>query len=275
MTPFLSKYLGMPPDQRTLLIFGTGPHHKQTWSFMESILDLDHFARFMKRPQDIIVFRNTSPGHHGCDKVERPHYDYFSYKYSQHEILSGNKEIYELEQLFKWSMSAHFNDIATRLWYDSFKDQILRWEQDREAGSNNAFEGDFDFESSGRGISSDAAADSLIKNPSSTEGSNTVFLLDIYAMTVLRADGHISGIDNFWVSRTFDCLHYSGPGPVDWWNHLLFSNLFSHWMEKNESPPNGRSEHYVTGGGDDAQSCGTNGAKDAQGRLISEILLPK
>ena len=44
----------------------------------------------------------------------------------------------------------------------------------------------------------------------------SVDLLDVYWMTALRHDGHPSSID---------CMHYLLPGPPDWWNHLLYSNL--------------------------------------------------
>jgi len=40
-----------------------------------------------------------------------------------------------------------------------------------------------------------------------------VMLLDVVNMTQLRRDGHADG------------LHYLNPGPVDWWNHLLFTYL--------------------------------------------------
>jgi hypothetical protein len=40
-------------------------------------------------------------------------------------------------------------------------------------------------------------------------------MLDVVNMTVLRKDGHVAGQD---------CLHYR-PGPGDWWNHLLFTQL--------------------------------------------------
>ena len=43
-----------------------------------------------------------------------------------------------------------------------------------------------------------------------------VHFLDIFNMTVLRQDGHIG---------SEDCLHYVMPGPIDWWNHLLFTYL--------------------------------------------------
>jgi hypothetical protein len=42
-------------------------------------------------------------------------------------------------------------------------------------------------------------------------------VLDVYNMTALRRDGHSA--------TGKDCLHYHLPGPVDWWNHLLFAYL--------------------------------------------------
>jgi hypothetical protein len=44
----------------------------------------------------------------------------------------------------------------------------------------------------------------------------TVRLLDVVNMTILRQDGHVGGAD---------CLHYVSPGPIDWWNHLLYTLL--------------------------------------------------
>ena len=43
-----------------------------------------------------------------------------------------------------------------------------------------------------------------------------VSLLDVFWMTALRTDGH---------PARNDCLHYLLPGPPDFWNHLLYSNL--------------------------------------------------
>jgi len=50
-------------------------------------------------------------------------------------------------------------------------------------------------------------------------------VLDVYPMSVLRRDGHVGGPDCDGCSIKHDCFHYSLPGPSDWWNHLLFSNL--------------------------------------------------
>ncbi len=43
-----------------------------------------------------------------------------------------------------------------------------------------------------------------------------IHILDVYNMTALRHDGH---------TGVADCLHYFWPGPMDWWNHLLFTYL--------------------------------------------------
>ena len=63
-------------------------------------------------------------------------------------------------------------------------------------------------------------------------------ILDIYPMTALRNDGHLGGeecveetcSDN---PATRDCFHYFLPGPVDWWNHLLYNNLMDLGLEVN------------------------------------------
>jgi len=61
-----------------------------------------------------------------------------------------------------------------------------------------------------------------------------VELLDTFYMTVLRPDGHISGPEcaNERCKTKIDCLHYNLPGPLDWWNHLLFSHLENVMEEK-------------------------------------------
>eukprot|EP00548_Thalassiothrix_antarctica_P006698 CAMPEP_0194136762 /NCGR_PEP_ID=MMETSP0152-20130528/6761_1 /TAXON_ID=1049557 /ORGANISM="Thalassiothrix antarctica, Strain L6-D1" /LENGTH=746 /DNA_ID=CAMNT_0038833555 /DNA_START=411 /DNA_END=2651 /DNA_ORIENTATION=+ len=50
-------------------------------------------------------------------------------------------------------------------------------------------------------------------------------VLDVYPMTTLRPDGHCS--DEFRAPTLvgIDCLHYTLPGPIDWWTHMAFSHL--------------------------------------------------
>jgi len=61
--------------------------------------------------------------------------------------------------------------------------------------------------------------------PISSTGPGPVRILDVYPMTVLRQDGHIGGRDCRNCKINNDCFHYSLPGPTDWWNHLMLSNL--------------------------------------------------
>ena len=52
-------------------------------------------------------------------------------------------------------------------------------------------------------------------------------LLDPWMMSILRPDGHLSGADagpNCSIDPQ-ECMLYSLPGPVDWWNHLLLMQL--------------------------------------------------
>jgi len=51
--------------------------------------------------------------------------------------------------------------------------------------------------------------------------------LDVYPMTILRPDGH--------KSPNRDCVHYILPGPPDWWNHLMFSNLLDLAQSKGQA----------------------------------------
>jgi len=64
-------------------------------------------------------------------------------------------------------------------------------------------------------------------------------LLDVWLMTILRPDGHLSGNDagpscemeprgvpaESPAMEPWGCLLYSLPGPIDWWNHLLVMQL--------------------------------------------------
>eukprot|EP00581_Thalassiosira_minuscula_P007217 CAMPEP_0183706612 /NCGR_PEP_ID=MMETSP0737-20130205/3379_1 /TAXON_ID=385413 /ORGANISM="Thalassiosira miniscula, Strain CCMP1093" /LENGTH=950 /DNA_ID=CAMNT_0025934059 /DNA_START=10 /DNA_END=2859 /DNA_ORIENTATION=+ len=64
-------------------------------------------------------------------------------------------------------------------------------------------------------------------------------LLDPWMMTVLRPDGHLSGSDagpNCGMNPQ-ECMLYSLPGPVDWWNHLLLMQLVDIGTHRENSTP--------------------------------------
>lgn len=50
-------------------------------------------------------------------------------------------------------------------------------------------------------------------------------VIDVYPMTVLRPDGHISDEYRAPTLLETDCLHYTLPGPIDWWAHMFFSHV--------------------------------------------------
>ena len=60
---------------------------------------------------------------------------------------------------------------------------------------------------------------------------NKLPILDIFPMTVLRPDGHLGDLSDNPCDTKLDklcirnCVDYSLPGPVDWWTHLLYSQL--------------------------------------------------
>jgi GDSL/SGNH-like Acyl-Esterase family found in Pmr5 and Cas1p len=56
---------------------------------------------------------------------------------------------------------------------------------------------------------------------------DNIQVLDVVPMTVLRPDGHVSSPQKCRFCTDHDCLHYILPGPPDWWNHLLYSNLMN------------------------------------------------
>ena len=56
---------------------------------------------------------------------------------------------------------------------------------------------------------------------------NGIQILDVVPMTILRPDGHTSGPQKCATCKNDDCLHYMLPGPTDWWNHLMYSNLIN------------------------------------------------
>jgi len=164
--PFVERYKASP--DRTLLIANTGAHSHEHSIFYD---DFDTFVNLMdsfNRPNDIVWFRTSVPGHKDCDA----------------ENLSPFKTYDEyvptITEVYSWDKFIDYNDYASR---------VIR----ERSKKNN------------------------LKGPA-------IDILDVYPMTVLRPDGHAGGADCVNCGRD-DCLHYSLPGPVDWWNHLMLSNL--------------------------------------------------
>ena len=149
--PWVHDYLSNPV--RTLVLTGVGAHFHSLKAYKES---LDQFMDLLQknpRPNDIIWFRTTNPGHDGTFNQSELFESYQAYK----EQAWTTK--------YNWDLFVQYNKYT--------EEQVFR------------------------------------KGPQ-------MALLDIYWMTALRKDGHPSVKDG---------LHYLLPGPPDWWNHLLYSNL--------------------------------------------------
>ena len=65
----------------------------------------------------------------------------------------------------------------------------------------------------------------MIREFNEAQGGEVLHALDVYPMSILRRDGHVGGKDCRQCSVANDCFYYSLPGPSDWWNHLMLSNI--------------------------------------------------
>lgn len=175
---------------RTLLVSNYGTHFYSEDDFSRATDRFVSSVKSLGRPEDIVYYRTTMPGHDQCQ---------------QNTANSPFKSFVDYEKTvtwkYSWDLFDGFNDIAARRFRE-----------------HNAI-------AKGR---DDVA---------------TINVLDVYPMTILRQDGHISGRDCKNCDVAMDCLHYSLPGPADWWSHLLFSNLAD---QHQESSLPGKGQHYTT-----------------------------
>ena len=174
--------------QRTLVVINFGAHVVDQRGF-DSTFDhlLERLERLDRQRQarDIFLFRTNVPGHWGCEE-EGSSSGSSSVPHRTYAEYAAKRDRYTDEAArFRWQLFEPFNDYATRR---------IHAHQQRTSDDNN--------------------------NNNSTLHLE---LLDVHPMTVLRQDGHVALDSN--VKGVPDCLHYSLPGPVDFWNHLLFSNL--------------------------------------------------
>lgn len=179
-----------PSKGRTLLVASMGPHYSDPSQFRT---DLDAFLRTIDgagRRDDMVWFRTNVPGHEGCDS---PAANSPFPSYSEYAPTSSIR--------FSWDKFDDFNDEVDRA--------LERRRRTRQVGPSA---GDGEGRTAGGAMPE-------------------VDLLDVFPFTVLRRDGHLAGADcnkcgvDECPKCKDDCLHYSLPGPVDWWTHLLYSQL--------------------------------------------------
>jgi len=157
-------------NEKSLLILNQGPHFHSLQTFSDSFDKFVQLFNSIAHPGDIVVFRNTVPGHYDCWNEHNSTISPLNMTHDKFLARYGTN-------LYDWNLFDAYNSHAKKRLHD------------------------------------------LTPNVTS-------HYLNVYNMTVLRSDQHMA--------RT-DCLHYSGPGPVDFWNHLLFSNLADMNLDKHIS----------------------------------------
>jgi len=199
--PWRSRYAGQ--SEPTLLIANTGAHHYDSDEYMADVDSFLEFVHQLNRTSDLVFMRNTVPGHPKCKNLVEPFKDYD--EFAEHADYSERPY-----SIFNWNMFPAYN---------RYLDESIQAYKDK----------------SHYGLG-EKSYENLTKT-----AKVSIELLDVYPMTILRPDGHIAGVDNLveqylasdkchncpphkatWAE---DCLHYSLPGPIDWWSHLLYSTL--------------------------------------------------
>jgi len=179
--PWVREYVSNPVP--TLLVANTGAHIHDIERFRVTFDSFLETIDKVGRPDDIVYFRTSVPGHRDCMKEGIAPFNNFR-EYQARETKKWN-----------WNMFVMHNDYV-----------------DRTLNNRNAL----------------------------GNGRIHIRVLDVYPITVLRPDGHASSLDcQNQCDRQDDCLHYSLPGPADWWSHLLYSNLLDVLRSKRKREEDG------------------------------------
>lgn len=164
MTNVTRHFISSNPD-RTLAVLNFGAHYHAMHEYEEDLDILLHTMDRFQRPNDLIFFRTTVPGHKHCTPSNPRR---FNWTQGLREVPLKRFEDYRITTQYSWDLFFKYNR------------HVKQTLEER------------------------------------AEEKPTIHLLDVEHMTILRQDGHVGGQD---------CLHYYSPGPVDWWNHLLFTFL--------------------------------------------------
>jgi len=170
----------------TLLIASTGAHYQTHHQFQYALREFVKTVDSLNRNYDHLIFRTATPGHRGCDDFPTTPFKNFT----EYALTISDE--------YSWDKFVGYNDYAVKF-FDA---------REREDS---------------RGLFwSVKQSDGVMTEPKRMK----MEILDVYPMTVLRRDGHVSGeiCDNCH-STIKDCLHYFLPGPPDWWNHMMYSHL--------------------------------------------------
>jgi len=188
--PWVDRYTDF--EGTTLLIVNTGAHYQTHHQFQFALREFVKKIDSLERYWDIMLYRTSSPGHSDCE--EKPITPFANYGEYANTITDE----------YSWEKFVGYNDYA------------VKYIDERNRGDARG------YNPNGSGVSP-AGDITLLKQPDRMK----MEVLDVYPTTVLRRDGHVSGetCEGCQSHAIRDCMHYFLPGPVDWWNHLMFSYI--------------------------------------------------
>lgn len=154
-------------DSRVLGIYNIGAHYHNLTNYTKDVHHMTQLLANLNRPQDLLFFRSTAPGHRSC----QPHRRGFDWKTGTRIVPLSSYSEYKSKRFeiakYDWNWFEWYNEYARNYLNGEHKLPIMHY-------------------------------------------------LNIWNTTILRHDAH---------AAPADCLHWLLPGPVDWWNHLLYSYL--------------------------------------------------
>lgn len=185
--PWVDRYLDF--EGTTILIVNTGGHYQTHHQFQHALREFIKKVDSLERVWDVMLYRTSSPGHSDC--AEKPDTPFSSYDEYANTITDE----------YSWEKFIGYNDYAMKF--------IDTRNREDARGIITASNGNQQVD--------------ILKKPNRIK----MEVLDIYPMTALRRDGHVSGetCENCQSHTIRDCMHYFLPGPIDWWNHMLFSHI--------------------------------------------------
>jgi len=184
--PWEDRYLDF--EGTTILVVNTGGHYQTHHQFQYALREFIKKVDSLERVWDIMLYRTSSPGHSDCeDMPETPFASYDEYANT-------------ITDEYSWEKFVGYNDYATKLIDDRNRE---------DARGYNTGQGNSEV--------------SIFEKPNRMK----MEVLDVYPMTALRRDGHVSGeiCENCQSHAIRDCMHYFLPGPIDWWNHIMYSHI--------------------------------------------------
>ena len=200
-------------DGRTLLVVSTGSYLNQFDRFKQDII---RFATSglddLQRPEDIVVYRTTAPGHRDC------------------EDTNPDSNLLTEEEFVR------YNDFAMKEFFSREKGQI-QWAPVVPGADSEMEHVSASASWSGTGANAGAGPESgAMSEAEAAAGSpqpRKIHLLDVYPMTILHPEG--GAMQDGKPKEMHDCAHEYLPGPPDSWNHMLYSQMIDLVFASRES----------------------------------------